>query len=154
MDPRKNAFLVFKENPLTKFSSGFIFDSALKTMDAQMFFWSVFLKTQKKFIDYQKRHFGLFWQLTFFGRFQKYRSNNICVSIVLKAKTEKNVEKKLVDPPKRAVLSFKIKTVNNIFLHVLGSNVRKMDSKKFQKICTVNKSKENLKTLLLVNAAI
>ena len=76
------------------------------------------------------------------------------MSIVLKAKTEKNVEKKLVDPPKRAVLSFKIKTVNNIFLHVLGSKVRKMDSKKFQKICTVNKSEENLKTLLLVNAAI
>ena len=44
LDPRKNTFLVFKENPLTKFSSGFIFDSALKTMDAQMFFWSVFLK--------------------------------------------------------------------------------------------------------------
>ena len=54
------------------------------------------------------------------------------MSIVLKAKTEKNVEKKLVDPQKRAVLSFKIKTVNNIFLRVLGSNVRKMDLKKIQ----------------------
>ena len=71
LDPRKNAFLVFKENPLTKFSSGFIFDSALKTLDAQMFFWSVILKTPKKFIDYQKRHFGLFLAVNIFWAFSK-----------------------------------------------------------------------------------
>ena len=43
------------------FSSCFGFDSALKTIDAQMFFWLVFLKThKKKVIDRQKRHFGCF----------------------------------------------------------------------------------------------
>ena len=34
----------------------------------------------------------------------------MCVSKVLKAKTEKKLEKKLVNPPKRAFFSFEIKT--------------------------------------------
>ena len=49
MEPRKSTFLVFEENPPQQFfSSCFGFDSALKTIDTQMFFWSVFLKTHKK----------------------------------------------------------------------------------------------------------
>ena len=44
--------------------------------------------------------------------FKNTDQNNICVSLVLEAKTEKIIKKqKLVDPPKRAFLSFEIKTV-------------------------------------------
>ena len=39
------------------------------------------------------------------------------MSIILKAKTEeeKKMETKLVDPPKRAFLSFEIKTIKNLY---------------------------------------
>ena len=62
--PEKRAFLILVENPPKKFcSSCFGLDSALKTIDAQMFFWLAFLKTHKiKVNDCQKRHFGRFWQ--------------------------------------------------------------------------------------------
>ena len=81
------------------FSSCFGFDSALKTIDIQMFFWSVFLKMHKKGIDRQKRlfsDFGCFWRLimVFLCVFTNTDQNNICVSIVLKAKTEKKIKKK------------------------------------------------------------
>ena len=70
LDPRKRVFLILVENPPKKFcSSCFGLDSALKTIDAQMFFWLAFLKTHKiKVNDCQKRHFGRFWQ------FQKHWS--------------------------------------------------------------------------------
>ena len=43
LEPQKNTFLVFDEKPTNKFFSlCFGFDSALKTIDAQMTFWSVF----------------------------------------------------------------------------------------------------------------
>ena len=49
LDPQKSAFLVFEEKPpIQIFSSCFGFDSGLKTIDAQMTFWSVFLKTHYK----------------------------------------------------------------------------------------------------------
>ena len=98
MDPGKREFFVFEENPPKKrFSSCFGFDLALKTIVAQMFFWLVFLKThQKKVIDRQKHHFGCFLRLiTFFlCVFKNTDQNNICLSIVFKAKTEKNEEEK------------------------------------------------------------
>ena len=78
-------FLVFGGNP--------------PKIDAQMFFWSGFLKMHKKVIAYQKRHFGRFWRLIkvlFLCVFKNTYQNNSCVSIVLKAKTEK----KLIDPKK------------------------------------------------------
>ena len=44
MDPQKSGFLVFEENPPTFFfSSCFRFNLALKTIEAQMFFWLIFL---------------------------------------------------------------------------------------------------------------
>ena len=43
--------------------------------------------------------------------------NNICASIVFKAKTEKKFTK-LVDPQKSACMSFETKTVKKIFLHI------------------------------------
>ena len=48
---------------------------AFKTIDKQMLFWSVFLKTLKKpVINHQKRRkWRFWWSLTFFVRFQKYR---------------------------------------------------------------------------------
>ena len=52
LDPQKSVFLVFRRNPLSKkkknVSLCFGFDSALKTIDAQIFFWLVFLKTHQK----------------------------------------------------------------------------------------------------------
>ena len=71
--PPKSMILVFEETPpKKKNSSCFGFYSALKSIDTQMFFWLVFLKTHKKVIDCQKRHFGRFWRLiTFFCEFSK-----------------------------------------------------------------------------------
>ena len=48
---------------------------------------------QKKVIDHQKCYFGRFWQLMtdFLCVFENTDQNNICVSIVLKAKTEKKL---------------------------------------------------------------
>ena len=44
----------------------------------------------KKSLDRQKHHFGRFWQLIFFLCFFKNTDlNNICASIVFKAKTNK-----------------------------------------------------------------
>ena len=81
------------------FSSSFGFDSALKTIDAQMSFWSVFLKThKKKAISDQKRHFGCFWQLiTFFlvHCINTTDKNNICVSIISKAKAKTKFQNKI-----------------------------------------------------------
>ena len=45
--PKKWVFNLWRK-PQTFFSSCFGFDSALKTIDAHMFFWPVFLKTHKK----------------------------------------------------------------------------------------------------------
>ena len=46
LDPQKSAFFVLEEKPPQKnFSSCFGFDSALKTIEAKMLVWSVFLKT-------------------------------------------------------------------------------------------------------------
>ena len=62
-----------------------------------MFFWSVFLKTHKrKVIDRQKWHFGRFWQLitVFLCIFKNTYHNNICASIIFKAKTKENYEER------------------------------------------------------------
>ena len=48
LDPPKSAFLVFKEKPPNIFSLCFNSDSALNTINAQMFFSSVFLKMHQK----------------------------------------------------------------------------------------------------------
>ena len=98
------------------FSSCFGFDSALNTIDAQMFFWLVFFKTHKKIvIDHQKHHFGSFWRLimVFLCVLNNIDQDNICVSIVLKAKTEKKIAQNVLTSQKRAFLSFEIKTLKN-----------------------------------------
>ena len=101
-------FLVFVENHPKKFvSSCFGLDSALKTIDAQMFFWSVFFKTHKKVIGRQTRHLGCFWWLiTFFFcvfskilkmlLFKSQISNLyfcVCFLLFLKLKQKKNMKK-------------------------------------------------------------
>ena len=51
LDPQKSVFWFFEETPSQKkknVSLCFGFDSALKTIDAQIFFWSLFLNTHKK----------------------------------------------------------------------------------------------------------
>ena len=107
-----------KTPPKTMFSSCFSLNSALKTIDAQIFFLLVFLKTHKKVIDRQKRHFGRFWWLiTFFCAFSKILIKiTIACLLCSKLKLGKIKKKKMVDPQKRAFLSFEIKkTVNKIF---------------------------------------
>ena len=82
LDPQKSVFLVFEENPpKLLFSPCFGFDSDLITIDAQMFFWLIFLKTHKKVIDCQKHHFGCFWRLImgFLYVFKNTDQNNICL---------------------------------------------------------------------------
>ena len=70
MDPQKTAFLVFDEKPQNKILSlCFSFDSAFKTIDPQMNFWSLCIfenALKKKAISHQKRNFGRFWQLITF----------------------------------------------------------------------------------------
>ena len=95
----------------------FGFDSALKTIDAQMFFWSVFLKTYKKSYWLSKTPFWSFSVVNngFLCIFKNTDRNNICVSCILKAKTEKKIRKKLINPQKKAFLSFEKKTVKKCF---------------------------------------
>ena len=88
-------------------------DSALKTIEAQLSFWSVFLKThQKKLLTNKIAILAV--NNSFLFVLKNSDQNNICVYIVLKAKTEKKF-KKLIDPQKRAFLSFEIKTIKKIF---------------------------------------
>ena len=106
--PKKVHFWFLKKIPEIFCSSCFAFDSALKTIKAEMFFWSVFLKMHKKCYWLSKTPFWLFLAINnaFLWVFKNTDQNNICVSIVLEAKTEKKFrEKKLVDPLKRAFLS-------------------------------------------------
>ena len=72
LDPKKSAILVSEE----KCSSCFGFDSDLKTIDTQLFFWP------------SKTPFWPFWQLiTFFVCvFKNTDQNNICASLVFNAK--------------------------------------------------------------------
>ena len=112
--PEMVRFLFLKKTTRYFFSSCFGFDSA--TIDAQMLFWLVFLKTQKKVIDRQKRHFGCFWRLVtvFLCIFKNIDKNNICVSIVLKGKTEKKLDFFFLTLQKKTFLNFEIKTVKKI----------------------------------------
>ena len=52
---------------------------------------------QKKVIAHQKRYFDRIWRLIkfFVCVFKNTDQNNVCVSIVLKAKTEKKLRKKI-----------------------------------------------------------
>ena len=49
---------------------------------------------QNKVIHHQKRHFGRFWQLIiiFLCIFKNTDQNNICASIIFKAKTKENMK--------------------------------------------------------------
>ena len=58
--PEKVHFWFLKTTPQNNFSSCFGFDSALKTIKAQMFFWSVFLKTQKKLLTVKNAILAVF----------------------------------------------------------------------------------------------
>ena len=78
--PNKCIFIIFEENPLKNlFSSSSGVDSALKTINTQMFFCSVFLKTHKK------NHLAVFGgsYCFFVCIFKNTDKNNICVSINL-----------------------------------------------------------------------
>ena len=118
--PKKCIFSFWRKPPQKIFPSCFGFDSALNIIDAQMFFWSVFLKTQKKVIDRQKRHFGCFWQLiTVFCAFSKILIKVTIFFFLLfyKLELKKKNWKNWLTTKKRAFLSFEIKTIK-IFLHI------------------------------------
>ena len=96
MDPRKRVFLVFCRKPPQKMCSWcFSLDSALKTLDPQMFFWSVFLKKHKKSYWPLKTPFWPFLAVNnvFLCIFKNTVPNNTCVSIVFKLKQKKNMKK-------------------------------------------------------------
>ena len=74
VDPEKSICEFWNKNLKQNVSSYFSLVLALKTIDTQKLFWSVFLKTDNKVIDCQKQpkwHF--WWSITFFVRFQKNR---------------------------------------------------------------------------------
>ena len=74
-------------------------DSALKTIEAQLSFWSVFLKThQKKLLTNKIAILAV--NNSFLFVLKNSDQNNICVYIVLKAKTEKKI-KKIDRPPQK-----------------------------------------------------
>ena len=50
VDPPKKSIFEFEIKTVKKYSSYFSFVLALKIIDAQMLFWSVFLKTHKKML--------------------------------------------------------------------------------------------------------
>ena len=102
LTPEKVRFLFLKKTPPKKFVSSCIgFDSASKTIDAQMFFWSVFLKTHKKSYWLSTT---LFWP---FLAVKNTDQNNIFKSIALKAKTkEKSVLHKRMRCSFRSFLFF------------------------------------------------
>ena len=88
--PKKCIFGFWRKPSKNVFSSCFGFDSALKTIDAQMFFWIVFLKTHKKSYRQSKTPLWTFLAVNngFLWVFQKYWLNNICASIVFKAESD------------------------------------------------------------------
>ena len=87
-------FLVFEEKHPKKLSSCFGSDSALKTINTQMLFCSVFLKTHKKSYLPQKTPFWSFLKINnFFScNLKNTDLNNICASIVFKVITNKKYE--------------------------------------------------------------
>ena len=117
MDPRKGAFLVFEENPPKKlFFVFWLWFSLKNNRHTNVFLVGIFENALKKVIDRQKLHFGCFWRLiTFFVDFKYTDQNSICVSIVFKAKTEKNEEKKLVGPPKKSIFEFWNRNLKKMF---------------------------------------
>ena len=86
--PKKRNFDFWRKNPPKKWSSCFSFDSALKTIDAQMSFRSVFLKTPLWPI----------WQLlTFFSAFYKIltKTTFVCLIFLKLKQKKKNLIKNL-----------------------------------------------------------
>ena len=106
INPQKKAFLSFEKKTVKKcffifffcFSFLIWFVLALKTIDAQMLFWSVFLKTHKKtVINRQKRPKWRFWQsITFLCVFKNTDQKNICASIVFKAESKPKHKEKFL----------------------------------------------------------
>ena len=58
--PEKKSFWFLKKTLKKCFSSCFGFDLALITIYAQMFFWSLFLKTQKKLLTVKNSILAIF----------------------------------------------------------------------------------------------
>ena len=106
--PKKFVFFLFrpwfsfKNNRRTNVLLVSIFENAQKS------YWP----SKKPFLQFLAVNNG------FLCVFKNTDQNNICVSIVLKAKTEKKIEKELVDFQKRIFLSSEIKTITEIFLHI------------------------------------
>ena len=95
--PKRCVYSFWRKTQKSLFSSSFGFDSALKTIDAQMFFWSVFFENTQKSYWPSKTPFWPFWQLimVFLWVFKNTDLNNICASIVftVKLKQKKNMKK-------------------------------------------------------------
>ena len=91
LDPQKVRFWFLKKNPQHFCSSCFGFDSALKTIDAQMFFWLIFLKMHKKNYWQSKTPFWLFLAV-----FSQILTKLTFVRLLfLKLKQKKNRKKKI-----------------------------------------------------------
>ena len=94
MNPPKSEFLVFKENPQKKFFLLFRLSFRfINTRRTNVLLVGIFENVQQKLLTIKTAIFGHFWRLkTIFVRFQNTDQNNMCVSIVFKAKTKEKYE--------------------------------------------------------------
>ena len=92
--PKKCVFGFWRNPPPKKLSSCFAFDSALNTIDARMFFWSVFLKTQKKSYWPSKTPFCPFLMVNnnFYCRFKKMIKITFVRLLFLKLNLKRNIK--------------------------------------------------------------
>ena len=83
--PKKARLWVLKQKPLTKFFYIFFSALALKAVDAQTLFWSIFLKMHKKKLINLNR----FWRLiAFLCLLKNTDQKDICASIAFKAESK------------------------------------------------------------------
>ena len=110
--PKKCVFGFWSKSPQKICSLCFGFDLALKTIDTQMLFWSVFFKMHsKKVNNRQKQPKWLYCRLIaiFQCIFKNTDKKDICASIVFKA------ESKLKHEEKTLFGGFSSKTKNVLF---------------------------------------
>ena len=103
-------FLVFEENPPIHFFFVFrLWFSFKNNIRTNVFFGRYFWKRKKNYSPSKTPFLLFFWLIKVCKSvFKNTDQSDICVSIVLKAKTEKNEEK-------RAFFSFEIKTIKTCF---------------------------------------
>ena len=120
LDTQKSVFLVFEENPPTNFLFVFWLWFSFKNIRRTNFLSiGIFENAQQKSYWPSKTQFWLFLAVNniFWCVFKNTDQNNICVSNVLKAKTEKKIQTNWLTP-KKSIFQFWNKNHKKIFFHI------------------------------------